>query len=140
MGSSKAKDGKSSASNDSLDCGKYARYTQEQVEILERVYNDCPKPSSSRRQQLIRECPTLANIGHKQLKVWFQNRRYVFVEICIDVRYPMYDVCMYARMYICIYMYVCVCVHACMHVRMYVCLVYACLYVCIYVSICVVCV
>ena len=79
MGSSKAKEGKSCASNDNLDCGKYARYTQEQVEILERVYSDCPKPSSSRRQQLIRECPILANIGHKQLKVWFQNRRYVCV-------------------------------------------------------------
>ncbi|MCO5554488.1 hypothetical protein L7F22_008017 [Adiantum nelumboides] len=71
MGTSKAKDGKSG----SLDCGKYARYTPEQVDILERVYNDCPKPSSSRRQQLIKDCPILANIGHKQLKVWFQNRR-----------------------------------------------------------------
>ena len=65
-----------SSNGGSLDCGKYARYTQEQVEILERVYSDCPKPSSSRRQQLIKECPILANIGHKQLKVWFQNRRY----------------------------------------------------------------
>ncbi|KAH7287968.1 hypothetical protein KP509_31G005400 [Ceratopteris richardii] len=57
------------------DSTKYARYTPEQVELLERVYNDCPKPSSSRRQQLIRDCPILANIGQKQLKVWFQNRR-----------------------------------------------------------------
>nr|AWD38909.1 class III homeodomain-leucine zipper protein [Ceratopteris pteridoides] len=71
MGTAKAKDGKSG----SADCGKYARYTPEQVDILERVYNDCPKPSSSRRQQLIKDCPILANIGHKQLKVWFQNRR-----------------------------------------------------------------
>ncbi|MCO5560392.1 hypothetical protein L7F22_014007 [Adiantum nelumboides] len=70
MGSSKAKEGKLMG-----DAGKYARYTPEQVEILERVYNDCPKPSSSRRQQLIRDCPILANIGQKQLKVWFQNRR-----------------------------------------------------------------
>nr|AWD38908.1 class III homeodomain-leucine zipper protein [Ceratopteris pteridoides] len=67
----KAKDGK----GNNVDCGKYARYTPEQVDILERVYNDCPKPSSSRRQQLIKDCPILANIGHKQLKVWFQNRR-----------------------------------------------------------------
>ncbi|KAH0896221.1 hypothetical protein HID58_045789 [Brassica napus] len=55
--------------------GKYVRYTSEQVEALERVYSECPKPSSLRRQQLIRECPILANIEPKQIKVWFQNRR-----------------------------------------------------------------
>ncbi|KAJ1409215.1 START-like domain superfamily [Sesbania bispinosa] len=55
--------------------GKYVRYTAEQVEALERVYTECPKPSSLRRQQLIRECPVLANIEPKQIKVWFQNRR-----------------------------------------------------------------
>ncbi|KAJ3707174.1 hypothetical protein LUZ61_010879 [Rhynchospora tenuis] len=55
--------------------GKYVRYTPEQVEALERVYNECPKPSSLRRQQLIRECPILSNIEAKQIKVWFQNRR-----------------------------------------------------------------
>ncbi|KAG9144041.1 hypothetical protein Leryth_013919 [Lithospermum erythrorhizon] len=55
--------------------GKYVRYTAEQVEALERVYAECPKPSSLRRQQLIRECPILANIEPKQIKVWFQNRR-----------------------------------------------------------------
>ncbi|KAL8089849.1 hypothetical protein AgCh_039351 [Apium graveolens] len=58
-----------------LDNGKYVRYTAEQVEALERVYMECPKPSSMRRQQLIRECPILANIEPKQIKVWFQNRR-----------------------------------------------------------------
>ncbi|XP_054812525.1 homeobox-leucine zipper protein REVOLUTA-like isoform X2 [Prosopis cineraria] len=58
-----------------LDSGKYVRYTAEQVEALERVYAECPKPSSLRRQQLIRECPILANIEPKQIKVWFQNRR-----------------------------------------------------------------
>jgi len=58
-----------------MDCGKYVRYTPEQVEALERVYAECPKPSSSRRQQLIRECPILSNIEQKQIKVWFQNRR-----------------------------------------------------------------
>lgn len=56
--------------------GKYVRYTSEQVEALERVYSECPKPSSLRRQQLIRECSILANIEPKQIKVWFQNRRY----------------------------------------------------------------
>ncbi|KAB1996975.1 hypothetical protein ES319_D13G269000v1 [Gossypium barbadense] len=58
-----------------LDTGKYVRYTAEQVEALERVYAECPKPSSLRRQQLIRECPILSNIEPKQIKVWFQNRR-----------------------------------------------------------------
>ncbi|KAL0537758.1 hypothetical protein IC582_026743 [Cucumis melo] len=55
--------------------GKYVRYTSEQVEALERVYAECPKPSSLRRQQLVRECPILSNIEPKQIKVWFQNRR-----------------------------------------------------------------
>ncbi|OMO83262.1 hypothetical protein CCACVL1_11477 [Corchorus capsularis] len=58
-----------------MDNGKYVRYTPEQVEALERVYSECPKPSSLRRQQLIRECPILSNIEPKQIKVWFQNRR-----------------------------------------------------------------
>ncbi|KAK8598382.1 hypothetical protein V6N13_094353 [Hibiscus sabdariffa] len=62
--------------NKHLDAaGKYVRYTAEQVEALERVYAECPKPSSLRRQQLIRECPILSNIEPKQIKVWFQNRR-----------------------------------------------------------------
>ena len=59
-----------------MDCSKYVRYTAEQVEALERVYAECPKPSSSRRQQLIRDIPILSNIEPKQIKVWFQNRRY----------------------------------------------------------------
>lgn len=59
-----------------IDNGKYVRYTPEQVEALERLYHECPKPSSIRRQQLIRECPILSNIEPKQIKVWFQNRRY----------------------------------------------------------------
>lgn len=61
--------------NHHLDSGKYVRYTTEQVEALERVYAECPKPSSMRRQQLIRDCPILSNIEPKQIKVWFQNRR-----------------------------------------------------------------
>ena len=60
-----------------MDNGKYVRYTPEQVEALERLYHECPKPSSVRRQQLIRECPILSNIEPKQIKVWFQNRRYL---------------------------------------------------------------
>ncbi|KAI3974032.1 hypothetical protein MKX01_026429 [Papaver californicum] len=58
-----------------MDTSKYVRYTPEQVEALERVYIECPKPSSLRRQQLVRECPILSNIEPKQIKVWFQNRR-----------------------------------------------------------------
>ncbi|KAK9676717.1 hypothetical protein RND81_11G095000 [Saponaria officinalis] len=63
------------AAASTADAGKYVRYTAEQVEALERVYAECPKPSSFRRQQLIRECPILSNIESKQIKVWFQNRR-----------------------------------------------------------------
>ncbi|KAL3375993.1 hypothetical protein AABB24_002773 [Solanum stoloniferum] len=66
--------GESGSKND-MDNGKYVRYTPEQVEALERVYAECPKPTSLRRQQLIRECPILSNIEPKQIKVWFQNRR-----------------------------------------------------------------
>ncbi|XP_022716449.1 homeobox-leucine zipper protein ATHB-14-like [Durio zibethinus] len=66
---------KESLSNKQMDSSKYVRYTPEQVEALERVYSECPKPSSLRRQQLIRECPILSNIEPKQIKVWFQNRR-----------------------------------------------------------------
>ncbi|XP_052133763.1 homeobox-leucine zipper protein HOX9-like isoform X2 [Oryza glaberrima] len=34
-----------------MDSGKYVQYTPDQVEALERVYAECPKPSFSRRQQ-----------------------------------------------------------------------------------------
>ncbi|XP_003565084.1 homeobox-leucine zipper protein HOX29 [Brachypodium distachyon] len=58
-----------------MDASKYVRYTPEQVEALERLYYECPKPSSLRRQQLVRECAVLAAVDPKQIKVWFQNRR-----------------------------------------------------------------
>lgn len=73
-----------------MDNGKYVRYTPEQVEALERLYHECPKPSSIRRQQLIRECPILSNIEPKQIKVWFQNRRYKIV-------LPMFLLCVYYK-------------------------------------------
>ncbi|KAI5057648.1 hypothetical protein GOP47_0027663 [Adiantum capillus-veneris] len=55
--------------------GRYVRYTREQVQALEKVYCDCPKPSLVQRQQLIRDCSLLHSIDPKQIKVWFQNRR-----------------------------------------------------------------
>ena len=67
----------SPASAPQVDAGKYVRYTPEQVEALERVYSECPKPTSLRRQQIVRECPVLGNIEPRQIKVWFQNRRSV---------------------------------------------------------------
>ncbi|XP_061950464.1 homeobox-leucine zipper protein ATHB-8-like isoform X1 [Populus nigra] len=70
--SSTCKDG---STRIAMDNGKYVRYTPEQVEALERLYHECPKPTSTRRQQLIRECPILSHIEPKQIKVWFQNRR-----------------------------------------------------------------
>ncbi|KAK2394436.1 U-box domain-containing protein [Trifolium repens] len=54
---------------------KYVRYTAEQIEALEKVYVECPKPSSMSRQQLIQENPVLSNIELEQIKVWFKNRR-----------------------------------------------------------------
>ncbi|KAL9686697.1 hypothetical protein QQ045_031090 [Rhodiola kirilowii] len=60
---------------DQQDCGRYVRYTQDQVDLLEKVYLECPKPSSVKRQQLVRDSPILSNIDPKQIKVWFQNRR-----------------------------------------------------------------
>ncbi|XP_073303799.1 homeobox-leucine zipper protein ATHB-15-like isoform X3 [Primulina huaijiensis] len=65
----------SSAASVGVDNGKYVRYTPEQVEVLEKLYQECPKPSSMRRQQVIREFPILSDIETKQIKVWFQNRR-----------------------------------------------------------------
>lgn len=60
--------------------GKYEPFTEEQMEALERLYHECPKPSSIRLQQLIWEAPVLASIEPNQIKVWFQNRRrYLFI-------------------------------------------------------------
>ncbi|MED6197798.1 Homeobox-leucine zipper protein ATHB-8 [Stylosanthes scabra] len=74
-GSKEGSGGGGGGSKVMMDNGKYVRYTPEQVEALERLYHECPKPSSLRRQQLIRDCPILSNIEPKQIKVWFQNRR-----------------------------------------------------------------
>ncbi|XP_057476045.1 homeobox-leucine zipper protein REVOLUTA-like isoform X2 [Actinidia eriantha] len=58
-----------------VDCGKYTRYTAEQVEVLEKVFAKCPKPTSSDRQKMIHNYSILSILEPKQIKVWFQNRR-----------------------------------------------------------------
>ncbi|EEE60002.1 hypothetical protein OsJ_12734 [Oryza sativa Japonica Group] len=59
-----------------MDSGKYVHYTPGQVEALERVYAECPKPRFSRRQQLLCELSILANIEPKQkIKVWFPKQK-----------------------------------------------------------------
>ncbi|KAK2382592.1 homeobox-leucine zipper protein REVOLUTA [Trifolium repens] len=63
------------ACHDIDNSGKYVRYTAEQIEALEKVYVECPKPSSMSMQQLIQENPVLFNIEPEQIKVWFKNRR-----------------------------------------------------------------
>lgn len=57
------------------DLGKPILYSAEQVEVLERVFAECPKPSGSQRLEIIRENPILSILDSKQIKVWFQNRR-----------------------------------------------------------------
>ncbi|GFZ14768.1 homeobox-leucine zipper family protein [Actinidia rufa] len=58
-----------------VDSGKYTRYTAEQVEVLEKVFAECPKPTSSDRQKMIHNYSILSILEPKQIKVWFQNRR-----------------------------------------------------------------
>lgn len=55
--------------------GKYARYSEDQIQVLEKVYAVCTNPTHFQRQQIMRDEPALKGIDHKQLKVWFQNRR-----------------------------------------------------------------
>ncbi|XP_051116127.1 homeobox-leucine zipper protein REVOLUTA-like [Andrographis paniculata] len=57
------------------DGGKYARYTQQQLDVLETAYTQCPNPNHLRRAQILREQSVLRGIDTKQLKIWFQNRR-----------------------------------------------------------------
>ncbi|XP_042011431.1 homeobox-leucine zipper protein HOX9-like isoform X1 [Salvia splendens] len=55
--------------------GKYARYSEDQIAVLEKAYAVCSNPTHFQRQQMMRDQPALRGIDHKQLKVWFQNRR-----------------------------------------------------------------
>ncbi|XP_042017942.1 homeobox-leucine zipper protein HOX9-like [Salvia splendens] len=55
--------------------GKYARYSEDQIAVLEKAYAVCSNPNHFQRQQMMRDQPALRGIDHKQLKVWFQNRR-----------------------------------------------------------------
>ncbi|GMN68117.1 hypothetical protein TIFTF001_037176 [Ficus carica] len=65
--------GNSNNNNKQMDSSKYVRYAPEQVEALDRVYPECPKPSSLRRQQLIRESPILCNIEPNRSKSGFRT-------------------------------------------------------------------
>ncbi|KAA8531464.1 hypothetical protein F0562_006183 [Nyssa sinensis] len=57
-----------------MNNGKYVRYMLEQVEALERLYHECPKPSSLHRQQLIptfattnTSCESVVTSGQRQV-------------------------------------------------------------------------
>ncbi|KAL0402243.1 UNVERIFIED_CONTAM: Homeobox-leucine zipper protein REVOLUTA [Sesamum latifolium] len=54
---------------------KYTRYTEAQIEVLEKVYAECSNPNYFQRSKILREQPHLRGIDSKQLKVWFQNHR-----------------------------------------------------------------
>ncbi|XP_011076981.1 homeobox-leucine zipper protein REVOLUTA-like isoform X2 [Sesamum indicum] len=54
---------------------KYTRYTEAQIEVLEKVYAECSNPNYFQRSKILREQPNLRGIDSKQLKVWFQNHR-----------------------------------------------------------------
>ncbi|CAA0818631.1 Homeobox-leucine zipper protein ATHB-14, partial [Striga hermonthica] len=55
--------------------GKYVRYTEKQIEALDRVYAECPNPNRFQLAEIICEEPALRGLDNKQLKIWFQNRR-----------------------------------------------------------------
>ncbi|KAK4482064.1 hypothetical protein RD792_011586 [Penstemon davidsonii] len=54
---------------------RYTRYTEEQIEVLEKVYAQCSNPNRFQRAQIMSEQPLLKDVDNKQLKIWFQNRR-----------------------------------------------------------------
>ncbi|GER29858.1 homeobox leucine-zipper protein [Striga asiatica] len=55
--------------------GRYVRYTEKQIEALDRVYAECPIPNRFQQAEIICEEPALRGLDNKQLKIWFQNRR-----------------------------------------------------------------
>ncbi|XP_051121229.1 homeobox-leucine zipper protein HOX9-like [Andrographis paniculata] len=63
------------ANTSTQEVRRYARYTKEQVDALEKLYTECSNPSHGRQLQIIQEHPLLKGIDIKQLKNWFQNRR-----------------------------------------------------------------
>ncbi|KAL0402241.1 UNVERIFIED_CONTAM: hypothetical protein Slati_4254000 [Sesamum latifolium] len=56
---------------------KYTRYTEAQIEVLEKVYAECSNPDYFQRSKILWEQPHLRGIDNKQLKVWFQNRKWL---------------------------------------------------------------
>ncbi|XP_022850174.1 homeobox-leucine zipper protein HOX10-like isoform X5 [Olea europaea var. sylvestris] len=54
---------------------KHVTYTDEQIELLEKIYVECPNPTRSQRSQIVQEHPILNGIENRQIKIWFQNCR-----------------------------------------------------------------
>lgn len=52
-----------------------SRFTKEQIEVLEKLYAQCSKPTCHEREKILREQPILEGVDIKQLTIWFQNRR-----------------------------------------------------------------
>ncbi|CAH1417416.1 unnamed protein product [Lactuca virosa] len=50
---------------------RYHRYTNEQIQLLEATFNECPHPDEKMRLQLSQEL----GLTPRQIKFWFQNRR-----------------------------------------------------------------
>ena len=97
---------------------RYIKYSAEQVEALEVLYHHCPKPSSVARLQLIRDNPLLHNIHPQQIKVWFQNRRYILYSTFPAERGPHIPyIHTYIHMSTHIHTYIHTFIDTCMHVH-----------------------
>ncbi|KAK1284927.1 Homeobox-leucine zipper protein ROC4 [Acorus calamus] len=57
--------------NSKNDDNNYQRYTKEQIEVLQNIFDRCPNPDEKER----RELSQLLKLSKSQIKFWFQNRR-----------------------------------------------------------------